>query len=156
VLNATFTQGDIEMQSFYKAVPKRFIEAIKMSGLDPAKAGQGGGATATAIMQGRQPTYFDKNYTWLGGLNQAQSYAKDRFANRDPIILKINLPDSFVRIAVDNCGLAGFGTRVFIPAYYIYFQTAKGDYWAHIATYNGENAYIFEENDSESESDDWL
>lgn len=143
------------MPIFYKAVPKRFINEIKTSGLDPTKAGQDGGATAMAIMQGRQPTAFDKNYTWLGDLDQAQSYAEDKFANREPIIIKIQLPESFVRIAVDNCGDAGFGTRVFIPAYYIYFQTAKGDYWAHIATYNGNNAYIFdEESDSESEFED--
>jgi len=106
-------------------------------------------------LSGRQPNDFDTNYTWMGKLGQAQSYAESVFANKNPIILKIRLPESFFRIAVDDCGKSGYGTRVFIPAYYIYFQTAQGDYWAHIATYSGANAYIYEGPESESDDDDF-
>jgi hypothetical protein len=137
------------MPNYYKAVPKRFVGLIRTQGLDPRKAGQPGGATALAKTKvARDATDFDTNYTWLGTRSQAERYAESVFDGQDPIILKIVLSEGFARVAVDNCGDSGFGTRSLIPPAYLYFQTAKGDYWAHIATYTGPNAYVFGDDDA--------
>jgi hypothetical protein len=140
---------------YYKAVPKQFMNGIKVGGLDPAKAGQPGGATAMALASVvRQPTELDTNHTWLGSKSQARDYAESWFSNRSPIILKIDLPEHFAKHALDDHGTSGATTRTFIPPCYISFQIAKGDYWAKIATYNGNNAYIAED-DSSSEEEEW-
>ena len=143
------------MPVFYKAVPKMLMDGIRTGGLDPKLAGQAGGATAMALAAtGRAPTELDRGHTWLGSKSQAMTYAESSFSNRSGIILKVDLPEHYADHAIDDHGSSGVTTRTFIPPRYIYFQTMKGDHWAHIATYNGSNAYIAEDDD-DFVDDEW-
>jgi hypothetical protein len=156
VFEAELTSGDITMPLFYKTVPQQLMKGIKSTGLDPNKAGQIGGATAKAMVAtGRQPNKLDVNYTWMGSLTQAEGYAESVLAGSSPIILRITLTDDFVKNNVDDNGDSGHGTRLFITPDCLEFQTAIGDFWAKISSYDGENAYIFgEEITSDSDFED--
>ena len=147
---------------YYKAIPKQFYASIKATGLDPSKAGQIGGATAMNIAV-RQPTKYDKNYTWLGPYHQALDYAQDKFVHRDPLIIRIEIPEEVdfnMSKMIDRGGLikikgrnnGGFTTKQLIPPCYISVQTAKGDNFANVAAID--NPYIITEKDQDIE-DDW-
>jgi hypothetical protein len=146
---------------YYKAVPKQFYENIRKSGLDPAKAGQPGGATAMSITV-RQPTKYDKGYTWLGPYWQALDYAQGIFSNRDPFIIKVRIPEIIdnvmIKIEQTNIikikprGKSGFTTKQIIGPQYIEVQTAKGNYFSAIAGVS--EPYIITGNDQDF-TDDW-
>jgi hypothetical protein len=127
----------------YKAVPRRFLDSIRQTGLDPTKAGQSGGATSKAKLAGREEKPLDKNYTWLGDLENAHDYAVSWFSSDSPVILKVLLPDTFPPVDDHENGL--YGTHLLIPPSYLYFQTAKGDYFLTIASYKANFAYIYVE-----------
>lgn len=141
------------MPNYYKATPKAFYDGIRASGLDPAKAGQPGGATSGSISV-RKPTKYDFNYTWLGLYHQALDYAQDKFLNRDPIILRVTLPVNFAdhMIKIKDRKSGGFTTKQLIPPQYIWVQTAKGDYFTNIGS--NPTPYIITEDDQDIE-DDW-
>lgn len=139
------------MPNYYKAVPKRFLQGIRETGLDPSKAGQAGGVTAKAIATGRRPTELDSNYTWLARRSKAQDYAQDHLAGRNPVIIKVVLDTGF---GITDHGTSGFGTALLIPPQYIFFQSAKGSHREPISAFNGDNAFIFEEELSADESSD--
>ena len=141
------------MKTFYKAVPMRFLDGIKRTGLDPALAGQSGGATA--MSRGvRPPTALDTNYTWLfQSKESAIGYAQDKFVNREPVLLKIKLDDDF---PINNHNTSGFGTAHLIPTSSIWFQTDKGHHWEPMVKYSKHLAFIYEEDlsvDSSSDED---
>jgi len=142
------------MQTFYKAVPMEFLNSIKDTGLDPQKAGQRGGATASAMATGRQATGLDYNYTWVNkNKSRAIGYAQSSFVGRSPVLLKIIVPDQY---EFEDQKTAGHGTRQLIPPVFIYFQTKKGSHWESIANFTKDKAFIYDDELSdESSGDDW-
>lgn len=153
---------------FYKAVPKRFLKGgsagifgtwtgIQASGLDPARAGCHGGATSSA-RQVRTPTGLDQNYTWLSSSKEhARSYAIDHLRLQDPVVIQVVLPDAWATTGrITDHGAAGWGTRLRIPPFFIYFEAGQADNFIPIEAYNGHNARITMEAESSDDSDnDW-
>ena len=137
----------------YKATPKQFYDSICKTGLDPQKGGQIGGATSMS-MAVRTPTKYDKGYTWLGPYSQALAYAQDKFVNRDPIILKVTIPDVIDGniIKIKDRGTGGFTTKQLIPPQYIEVQVEKGDFFTNIAA--KPEPYIITEDDQDF-TDEW-
>ena len=154
------------MKEFYKAVPQMFLtkgngffgdswEGIDSTGLDPKRAGCMGGATAISASV-RKATPLDRNYTWLSEeIEHARSYAHDKFVGRNPVILKIVLPDSWVETGrMRDHGTAGWGTADAIGPECIYIESARPGNFIPIKDYNGKNAFITQPNsDSESDSE---
>lgn len=84
--------------TYYKATPVKFLEGIQKSGLDPSYAGQAGGATA--LYQGtRDRTNLDKNTTWLGTQEKAESYLENVFCPKmvETALIKIDLPNDWAK-----------------------------------------------------------
>jgi hypothetical protein len=157
--------GGKAMPYFYKAVPKAFLkkgqygfidkwEGIQATGLDPGRAGCLGGATASA-MAVRAPTQLDKNYTWVSEkIDHARTYALDKFVTKDPVILRIAIPDDWVaEKRINNHGTAGWGTAEVIVPDWIEFES-EPDKFSAIKDYNGHNAHITKQSSgSDSDSD---
>ena len=156
------------LKHLYKAVPTWALRppnrppdpiygtwaGIVATGLDPARAGTFGGSTANeASGVGRAVLPDDLNRTWMTDrLGKARFYAEK--AQGDWVILRIVVPSVWEisgRIEARENG--DWVSRFPIPAAMIYFECGMHGVFAPLSAYNGRNAYIEPESESESDWD---